>query len=372
MTMSPSCPDTKSLKIGEESQFRAQKKQRESRKLYDVAKRWPGTRPFAWLSMTPGRNDGKTTISGCKNVIRAGSKDWVLPRGKHASMARPFARSAGLSSPRLSAFVDRVPPQSSGGFFLPPGPARARAETKEQFGQSALDALEHLREQRVKQPASRCRGGARYRTDEGGPWEAGTQSARAAAVDEPCHAIVIENPHPLPAGETRTRRENRQLMTWSSSKVKKYLSEACQLHGLHLREVSAAYTSRQDSTQAPASAVRMCRSRSSCDSPFWRKRIAQAEKKQAEGKGDARERFICDLSAKWKEQIQSRLGEGQGHPCSSQEVARHLLSGRSESPAAKEAQADLNAAANIGLRATDRTGPASGGMYPAIQSALGP
>ncbi len=36
-------------------------------------------------------------------------------------------------------------------------------------------------------------------------------------------------------------------MTWSSGKVRKYLEEACQLHGLHLREVMPNYTSRQDS-----------------------------------------------------------------------------------------------------------------------------
>jgi IS605 OrfB family transposase len=64
-------------------------------------------------------------------------------------------------------------------------------------------------------------------------------------VDAPCHAVVIESLTNYRPDELQTRRENRQLMEWSSAKVQKYLAESCQLHGLHLREVQPNYTSRQ-------------------------------------------------------------------------------------------------------------------------------
>jgi len=170
-------------------------------------------------------------------------------------------------------------------------------------------------------------------------------------VDEPCHAIVIEDLTHYRPEETRTRRENRQLMTWSSSKVKKYLAEACQLHGLHLREVSASYTSRQDSrTGAPGIRCQDVPVKEFMRLPFWRKQIAQTEKKQAEGKGDARERFLCDLNAKWKGKSEADW-EKAGVirvPVRGGEI---FVSASRDSQGAKSLQADLNAAANIGLRA---------------------
>jgi len=62
----------------------------------------------------------------------------------------------------------------------------------------------------------------------------------------PSHAVVIENLTHYRPDELQTRRENRQLMTWASAQVKKHLTDQCQLHGLHLREVQPGYTSRQD------------------------------------------------------------------------------------------------------------------------------
>jgi len=237
------------------------------------------------------------------------------------------------------------------GFFTRLQPDGTRAETKEQFGQSALDALEHLREQRVKQLASRIAEAAlgigRMRRPMGGK----DPKRPNGRVDEPCHAIVIEDLTHYRPEETRTRRENRQLMTWSSSKVKKYLAEACQLHGLHLREVSASYTSRQDSrTGAPGIRCQDVPVKEFMRLPFWRKQIAQTEKKQAEGKGDARERFLCDLNAKWKGKSEADW-EKAGVirvPVRGGEI---FVSASRDSQGAKSLQADLNAAANIGLRA---------------------
>lgn len=276
-------------------------------------------------------------------------KDWILPRGKVAH--DPAIRKVGgLSLIRLATLTE-FRRKVQVGFFTRLQPDGTRAETKEQFGQSALDALEHLREQRVKQLASRLAeaalGVGRMRRPLGGK----APKRPDVRVDEPCHAIVIENLTHYRPEETRTRRENRQLMTWSSSKVKKYLAEACQLHGLHLREVLAGYTSRQDSrTGAPGIRCQDVPVKEFMRSPFWRKQIAQAEKKQAEGKGDARERFLCDLNAKWKDKSEADWEKAGGArvPLKGGEI---FVSADPVSPAAKGLQADLNAAANIGLRA---------------------
>ena len=89
-------------------------------------------------------------------------------------------------------------------------------------------------------------------------------------------------------------------MAWSSSKVKKYLFEACQLHDLNLHKVQAGYTSRQDSrTATPASA---------CDvpvaefltAPWSRREVNAAKAKTKNNKGTERDRYLCGpLEEKW-------------------------------------------------------------------------
>lgn len=276
-------------------------------------------------------------------------KDWVLPRGKHAS--DPAIRKVGgLSLLRLATLTE-FRRKIQVGFFTRLRPDGTRAETKEQFGRSALDALEHLREQRVKQLASRIAEAAlgigRMRRPMGGK----DPKRPRVRVDEPCHVVVIEDLTRYRPEETRTRRENRRLMTWSSSKVKKYLSEACQLHGLHLREVSASYTSRQDSrTGAPGIRCRDVPVQEFMQSPFWRRQVAQAERKRGQGEGDARERFLRDLNAKWKDKTVADW-EQAGVVRVPLRGGELFVSADPDSPAAKGLQADLNAAANIGLRA---------------------
>jgi len=298
-------------------------------------------------------------------------KDWILPRGK--AVDDPAIRKVGgLSLTRLATLTE-FRRKVQVGFFTRLHPDGTRAETKEQFGQSALDALEHLREQRVKQLASRIAEAAlgigRMRRPMGGK----DPKRPDVRIDEPCQAIVIEDLTHYRPEETRTRRENRQLMTWSSSKVKKYLAEACQLHGLHLREVSASYTSRQDSrTGTPGIRCQDVPVKEFMRSPFWRKQIAQAERKQAEGKGDSRERFLCDLNVMWKDKAVAdweKAGVARV-PLKGGEI---FVSADPASPAAKGLQADLNAAANIGLRAlTDPDWPGKWWYVPCEPGSFSP
>jgi IS605 OrfB family transposase len=229
-------------------------------------------------------------------------------------------------------------------------PVKGEDELRD-FGRRILDAMERMREQRVKQLASRIAEAAlgigRMKPAEG-PRD--IQRPRQH-VDDPCHAIVIENLTNYRPEETRTRRENHQLMSWSSSKVKKYLSEACQLHGLYLREVQAGYTSRQDSrTGAPGIRCSDIAVTDFMIKPWWRRQVNIAKEKVKQGKCGAREQYLADLDAKW-----ATAGEAQRRATTPLRIPVNggelFVSAAPCSPAAKGLQADLNAAANIGLKA---------------------
>ncbi|NDY42909.1 type V CRISPR-associated protein Cas12b [Dissulfurirhabdus thermomarina] len=276
-------------------------------------------------------------------------KDWILPRGKAAD--DPTIRKVGgLSLTRLATLTE-FRRKVQVGFFTRLHPGGSRDETKEKFGQSTLDALEKLREQRVKQLASRiveaALGVGRMKRPRGGK----DPKRPDVRVDEPCHAVVIEDLTHYRPEETRTRRENRQLMAWSSSKVKKYLAEACELHGLHLREIPAAYTSRQDSrTGAPGIRCQDVPVKEFMRSPFWRRQVKLAEEKRAKNKGGAYEHYLCYLNAEWIDKTNADW-EKAGVVRVPLRGGEIFISADSNSPAAKGIQADLNAAANIGLKA---------------------
>lgn len=278
-------------------------------------------------------------------------KDWILPRGKAAN--DPAIRKVGgLSLTRLATLTE-FRRKVQVGFFTRLKPDGTRTETKERFGQSTLGSLERLREQRVKQLASRIAEAALGIGQVMQTTEGKTTKRPDVRVNEPCHAIVIENLTNYRPEETRTRRENRQLMSWASSKVKKYLSEACQLHGLHLREVSAEYTSRQDSrTGAPGIRCQDVSIKEFMQSPLWRKKVVRLGEKQSKSKrkDNACDQFLCDLNAIWKDKTVTDWAKAGvvRVPLDGGEV---FVSADSTSSAAKGLQADLNAAANIGLRA---------------------
>lgn len=337
-------------KRGEDIPPRERKKEREENRdsLSDVAKALAQEADLRKMLNESWRKRWETDDEHWKVMLRW-FRDWVLPRGRHASDPG-IRRVGGLSLTRLAALTE-FRRKVQVGFFTRLYPDGTRVETKERFGQKTLDSLERLREQRVKQLTSRIAEAAlgigRVERPAGGK----DPKRPTGRVDEPCHAVVIENLTHYRPEETRTRPENRRLMTWSSSKVKKYLAEACELHGLHLREVSASYTSRQDSrTGKPGIRCQDVSIKEFMRSVFWRKQVAQAEKKRAERSGDARERFLCDLNAEWKGKSEADWANAGSVriPLNGGEI---FVSADPSSPAAKGLQADLNAAANIGLRA---------------------
>lgn len=295
---------------------------------------------------------------------------WLLPRGVMVEEAKTGRRRpdairlkwirnvGGLSLERLATIRSLYRVQKQ--FWMRAEPSDPRKNIPEKgddslndFGKKLLAALEKMREQRVKQLASRIIEAALGIGSEDVRHWSGSKRPQARIGDSrfaPCHAIAIENLTHYRPDETQTRRENRQLMDWSSGKVKKYLQEQCELSGLHLREVQAAYTSRQDSrTGAPGMRctdvpmIEFLR-----EGGYWQRVVRKAtEKKDAER--SAPERLLLDL-----QQLCSETPEPRRWVRSVRVIRRGgevFASADAGSPIAKGLQADFNAAANIGLKA---------------------
>lgn len=281
-------------------------------------------------------------------------RDWILPRGSKSKNCA-IRNVGGLSLDRIATIKSLYQVQKA--FFTrftPEGrqmekDSRGKPITKPVtadvgFGRSVLESMERMRDNRVKQLASRIAAAA---LGLGIDLKPRPNDPRFSA----CHAVVIENLTRYRPEETRTRRENRQLMTWSSSKVKKYLYEACQLNGLYLREVSAGYTSRQDS-RTGVGGIRCSdvHPRDFITSPWWRKQVNAAQ----DDDGDARTRLLVDLDRYWSErwpkmtEAERKVARPLRLPVNGGEI---FISADSHSPTANGLQADLNAAANIGLKA---------------------
>jgi hypothetical protein len=271
-------------------------------------------------------------------------RNWILPHGK-ARSDRTIRHVGGLSLTRLATI--RGLWQVEKAYAMRPEPDELRKnvpkkdESNERFGQRILDALEDMRENRVKQLASRIVEAALGIGKEQ-PKVNGRESKRPRERVYPtCHAVVIENLDNYRPDEIRTRRENRQLMQWSAGQVRTYLKESCELYGLHLREVYAGYTSRQDSrTGRPG--VRCA------DVPIadflrrFKPRVEHLRKRD-----DAESEFLTAAYDYWNAKPNTE-GRTVRVPRRGGDI---FVSAHPDSPAAKGLQADLNAAANIGLKA---------------------
>lgn len=304
---------------------------------------------------------------------------WIAPRGlrNKPEAARAARNVGGLSIDRINtitaayrlfkAFKNRPEPDD----LRKNIPAKHDARLA-RFHQRLLDMRDRLREQRVKQLASRiveaALGVGRIQRE-----QIKAKAARPAGrVDGPCHAVVIESLTNYRPDELQTRRENRQLMDWSSAKVQKYLKEGCQLHGLYMREVQPNYTSRQCSrTGRPG--VR-CTQVSAADvlTGFWKKDIDRAQARLNKG-GVAQADHLFVKAREWAESVPE--AERDAHrvilPKRGGDLFVNVHVSRSKQGHVSTTQADLNGAANIGLRALldpDWTGkwwfvPCTGGTF---------
>lgn len=184
------------------------------------------------------------------NLILKDLRRHILPQGgKSRKSDRSIRYVGGLSQDRIititefrrinDAFSKRPTPDD-----LQANISKRGEQRKGHFSeQRALVSLERLRENRCKQLASRiveaALGLGAVKGQTGKRHENPTKY-------QPCHAIVVEMLDHYRPDELRTRRENRNLMNWSSKQIQKYLAEGCELYGLHLCSISPGYTSRQD------------------------------------------------------------------------------------------------------------------------------
>jgi len=301
--------------------------------------------------------------------------DWIMGWHLPGASSKMWTRNVGgLSVTRIATMRSLY--QLHKAFAMRPTPGKPRGapekgESNAGVAQRILDAMERMRGQRVKQLASRIAASA---LGLGGYWKKVQVPRRDAAAKfirqpdgsfetkehlvwvekaspkyVPCHAIVIEDLTNYRPDELQTRRENRQLMNWSSSKVKKYLAEACQLHGLHLRQVSAAWTSRQDSrTGMPGVRCEDVPEEVFRTAPRWRKQVRQANKKSLPQRTE-RDKYLLALEEKWRSAShKKRHGAAVRIPSRGGDIFVSAADGQT---ASSGIQADLNAAANIGLKA---------------------
>ncbi len=297
---------------------------------------------------------------------------WVLPRslrpvpgesaqqGANRKARRGAARHAGgLSLTRIATIRELYQAQKAYAMRPEPDDLRKNIAAKDddrfdEFGRSVLEVVERLREQRVKQLASRIAEaalgiGRMSRVPDRDRMRPTEQ------VDEPCHAVVIENLRNYRPDELQTRRENRSLMNWSASNVRKHLGEACQLHGLHLREVMPNYTSRQCSrTGLPGLRCDDVPIADFLNSPWWSKLVNAAEKRLNEHGTDSLDRFFVALRKRWTSASEKDRSKQQ--TLRIPRVGGDLFIAASPADStngsvSRVIQADLNAAANIGLRA---------------------
>lgn len=299
-------------------------------------------------------------------------RNWILPRlgrlpvggspefSAWKSRLRQLRNVGGLSLDRLTTI--RMLYQIMRSYYSGPEPANLRAGIERierdadrgyRFGARMLDMLERLRENRIKQLASRIVeaavgvGSENRRKHWSRRKETSPPTLRPRErVFEPCHAVVGESLKNYRPEETRMRRENRRLRDWAARNVRKYIVEGCELNGLYFAEVSPSYTSRQDSrTGAPG--VRC--SDVGRDIFAERNDVKAAAKRWSDGGEAARDQYLVRLLAHCGKATDSaRASSAVRVPVRGGEI---FVSSDARSPAAKGIQADLNAAANIGLKA---------------------
>ncbi len=287
--------------------------------------------------------------------------DWIMGRRLAGAQSRFWTRNVGgIGLTRITtmrslyqlhkAFDMRARPDKVQG-------APSRGEDNSGIAQGILDSMERMRQQRVKQIASRvieaALGVGRH---EPAAAKQRDRKRPQVQVDPSCHAVVIENLRTYRPDELQTRRENKALMVWSSGKVRKCLEEGCQLHGLHLREVVPNYTSRQCSrTGLPGMRCMDVSIDDFLNSRYWTKAVASARSRLEERGTDSLDIMLRDLHGHWSkasEPERKKQGFLRLPKPGAELFVAAPVNGKSQRDQARRAtQADLNAAANIGLRA---------------------
>jgi hypothetical protein len=136
---------------------------------------------------------------------------------------------------------------------------------REERGIFAADLLAHLdglKTDRIKTGADLIVQAARgYLRDEEGRWE---------QRYEPCQILVFEDLARYRMRTDRPRRENSQLMRWAHRAVLEEVTMQGQLYGLHVTDVSAAFSSRYHAATATPGLRCHALTQRDLDDPFMR------------------------------------------------------------------------------------------------------
>lgn len=267
---------------------------------------------------------------------------WVAPQGRRGRDNRSVG---GVSMLRINNLTDLYRLEKAWATLPQPVDPTSRTVPAE-FCAKILRIRDELRQTRVRLIASRILEaavgiGREPRREKGKP-----APARAAMPPEdprhaPCHVIAIENLSGYGTSETRLRRENRMLMNWSKNRILSRLREGAELLGLQCEEVVASYTSRQDSrTGCPGLRGQMVEAGRLRGSEEWKKRVRRA----SEDSDSPVNGYIVRL-----DNLLPRLPRSSMVfvPDPGGEI---FMPAQADSPAAGGIQADINAAANVGLR----------------------
>lgn len=192
----------------------------------------------------------------------------------------------GLSLARIEMLEGLYGRQKS--FYSRPTPENPKGTAApEDFALSLRTKIAALKKNRVRSLAARIVGCALGENEDG-------ERAFSHA-----HAVVIEDLRGYRTAGTQTRRENRGLMAWAASQVRDTLAMSCQLHGLHLREVPSAYTSRKSvKTAGPALRCVELRAAELRDNPYWRREVERAAARVRGGNARPAERLLDAYGAR--------------------------------------------------------------------------
>ncbi|MCS7042933.1 MAG: type V CRISPR-associated protein Cas12b [Arcobacter sp.] len=268
-------------------------------------------------------------------------RQWVAPQGRHGKGKRS---AGGLSMLRINNLTDLYRLEKSWATLPTPNAPTGRV-VSENFCAKLLEMRDRLRETRVRLIASRILEAALGvgREPEKRKAQPLPKRANSAPADERhrrCDAIVIEDLSGYGTAETRLRRENRMLMNWSKGRILKHLREGAELLGIPLLEVVPNYTSRQDSrTGAPGLRMTKCCVEVLLRRREWQKRLEDATTDTPQGS------YLCQLRTLLR-QLPAACEVYLPDP-----AGDTFMTADADSPIAGGIHADLNAAANIALRA---------------------
>jgi IS605 OrfB family transposase len=181
-----------------------------------------------------------------------------------------------------------------------PHPLTPRARDLDNaYGQRCLKTIAHLRRERTRVLCSRITevalGGSRDSIE--------AKARTKKQIHTPVHVVVVEDLRGFTTSQTYSRRQNVRLMTWAHAELRDNLEQACELHGLPLRTVVAAYTSQEDGRNG-ASGIRVTDVpvATFLEAPWWRDSIDTALRHRHRNVATEEDRLILAWWSRWDEQ----------------------------------------------------------------------